>query len=243
MENELVKIKRNEILCDSRVLAEKFGKQHQHIIQKLDKLISNLAILDSEKLLTENKHKTEIFKEKTHSYRGQSFRYFEMNKPAFSLFVMGFTGQKALKWKRIFNDAFYQMEQSLLRQSNLEWQGTREQGKQIHISLTDEVKTFIEYAKNQGANEKGANMYYSNITKMEYKALGLIEKNEKISKDFRNTLDSMDLHNLLAAENVARKALMDGMQQELHYKDIFQLAKNNVTQLADIMVIKFIEDK
>jgi len=36
---------------------------------------------------------------------------------------------------------------------------------------------------------------------------------------------------------VARKALMDGIEQGLHYKDIYQLAKQRVFQLADIMVI------
>jgi len=47
----------------------------------------------------------------------------------------------------------------------------------------------------------------------------------------------MDLHNLLSAEQVARKALLDGMNTKLHYKDIYQLAKQRVFQLADIMII------
>ena len=208
----------------------------QHVIQKTDKLISDLVILDSEKLLTKNNKRTEIFKEKSHFYRGQNFRYFEMNKPAFSLLVMGFTGQKLLKWKRKFNDAFYLMEQALLRQRNLEWKREREQGKAIHLNLTDEIKTFVEYATSQGS--KNANKYYITITKMQYKALGLIEKNEKIDKQFRNILDVMDLHNLLSAEIVARKALIEGVEQSLHYKDIFQLAKQRVLQLADILIIK-----
>lgn len=235
MKTELVKSIRQDIFCDSRVIAEKFGKQHQNVLKRLDKLMINLADLDGQKEPTKKAISTEVFKEKSHFYRGQNFRYFEMNRQAFSLFVMGFTGKKALEWKRKFNDAFYQMEKVLLQQSNLEWKGTREQGKQIRIELTDEIKTFIEYAVAQGS--ENASKYYLLITKMQYKALGLIEKNEKVSKDFRNTLDSMDLNHLLAAENVARKALIDGIGGNLHYKDIFQLAKNKVIQLADIMVI------
>ena len=234
MENKLVITRKEEVFCDSRIIAKKFSKQHQNVLKKIDKLRTDLTILDGQNKPT-NRKTIEVFKEKKHFYRGQDFRFFEMNKPAYSLLVMGFTGNKALKTKRAFNDAFYQMEQILLRQDNLEWKGTREQGKQIRIELTDEIKTFVNYAIAQGS--KNASKYYITITKMQYKALGLIEKNEKINKDFRNTLDSMDLNHLLAAENVARKALINGIEQELHYKDIFQLAKKNVMQLADIMII------
>ena len=31
MDNRLVEVKRNEILCDSRIIAEKFSKQHKHV--------------------------------------------------------------------------------------------------------------------------------------------------------------------------------------------------------------------
>ena len=128
------------------------------------------------------------------------------------------------------------MERSLLRQKNLVWQREREQGKQIHLNLTDEIKTFIDYATTQGS--KNANKYYITINLMQYKALGLIEKNEKIDNQFRNTLDIMDLNNLESSEKVARKALIDGMEQKLHYKDIYQLAKQRVLLLSDIMIIK-----
>ena len=134
-----------------------------------------------------------------------------------------------------FNLAFYQMEQALLRQNNLEWKQEREQGKEIRLALTDEIKTFIDYATANGS--ENAQYYYTTITKMQYKALGLIENNEKINKDFRNTLDIMDLHNLISSEQVARKALLEGVEQKLHYKDIFQLAKQRVLQFADIILI------
>lgn len=235
MEDNLVVLKGQKILCDSRVVADKFGKKHAYVTRLVQTLIEDF-----------NKNKGDfrspLAREKWSEYRGQKYIYYEMDKKFFVHLAMRFRGKKAFEWQIKFIDAFFLMEKTLLRKSNPEWLQDREQGKQIRLYLTDEVKIFIEYAKNQGASEKGANMYYSNITKMEYKALGLIEKNEKISKDFRGTLDSMDLNHLLAAENVARKALMDGMEQELHYKDIFQFAKQNVIQLADIMVIKTISE-
>ena len=51
-------------------------------------------------------------------------------------------------------------------------------------------------------------------------------------------MDVMDLHNLLSSEVIARKALMDGIDKKLHYKDIFQLAKQRVIQYAGLVLIR-----
>lgn len=234
MKNELVYSKKGELFCDSRLVAEKFGKQHQHVLEKIDSLRKNLESLAVEKSTTKKPVFPLLFVEKTHFYRGQNFRYVEMNKPAFSILVMKFTGKKALNRQLAFNDAFYLMEQALLRQKNLEWQQEREQGKQTRLDFTDEIKTFVEYATKQGS--KNASKYYITLTKLNYKALKLIEINEKIDKQFRNTLDVMDLHHLLSAEVAARNALVEGMERELHYKDCYQLAKVRVFQLAETLI-------
>jgi len=235
MENELVEVKGNNVLCDSRKIAEKFGKRHKNVLRKIDKLMLDLKNLPAQNQATKKIKFPLLFSEESYSYKGQNFRYVKMNKPAYTLLVMGFSGVESLEIKMLFNDAFYLMEQMLLRQSNLEWQREREQGKQIRLALVDEIKDFVDYAIEQGS--KNAKHYYATITKLQYKALGLIEKNEKIDKRFRNTLDIMDLHNLLSAEMIARKALLSGINQKLHYKDIFQLAKQRVLQFADIILI------
>jgi len=231
----LVAVSGNIILCDSQVVADKFEKKHAYIVRLVQKLISDFGKIKGDS-------KSPLIREKEGEYRGKKYIYYEMDKKFFAHLAMRFRGEKAFEWQCKFIDAFFHMEQQLLeqrvQQKNIEWQREREQGKEIRLDLTDIIQTFIQYSRDQGASEKGANMYYSNITQMEYKALGLIEKNEKVNKGLRNTLDIMDLYSLLSAERVARKALSDGMKQELHYKDIFQIAKKDVMQLADIMVIK-----
>ncbi len=234
MKNELVKTYREEIFCDSRTVAEKFGKQHKHVLDKIDNLRRDLNNLVAENL-SPKKHKNQcLFVEKTHVYRGQDFRYIEMNRSAFTILVMSFTGKKALQWKLNFENAFCHMEQALLRQSNLEWKREREQGKQIRLELTDEIKIFVEYATAQGS--QNAEKYYITLTQLQYKALGLIEKNEKIDKQFRNTLDMMELNQLLSAEMIARKALSEGIERKLHYKDVYQFAKSQVFQFASLII-------
>ena len=73
----------------------------------------------------------------------------------------------------------------------LEWKQARLQSKQARRSFTDVVKEFVQYATEQGS--KSGSMYYMSITKMEYAALELTEKGQKAPKDFRETLDCMDL--------------------------------------------------
>jgi len=104
---DLVKICRGNIFCDSRMIAEKFGKDHKNVLQKIDKLKAECLEIEHD------------FKEKTRVYRGQNLRYYELNKHAFSLVSMSFTGKKALVWRRLFNNAFYLMEQELLRQKDI----------------------------------------------------------------------------------------------------------------------------
>ena len=226
--DNLVVLEDKQILCDSRVVAEKFGKKHAYVVDVIKKLIGDFE---------ENKGRIArpLFKEKEEEYRGQKYTYYEMDKIFFSHLVMRLKGKSSFEWQSKFVQAFFEMEKALVRQSNLEWQREREQGKEIRLNLTDEIKNFIEYAVAQGS--ENANHYYNLITKMQYKALGLIENNEKISKEFRNTLDIMDLHNLLSSEIIARKSLLDGIEQKLHYKDIFQLAKTNILQFANLVLI------
>ena len=227
---DLVKITRRKIITDSYIIAEKFGKKHEYVMRKIETLKQRLA---ARKFAS--KIPAEIIS-RSKEYRGQDFRYYELNKKAFSLLIMDFTGDKAFEWKEKFYDAFALMEQALLNSKNTQYKEERLNGTEVRVELTDIIKEFIEYASTQGS--KSASMYYQNITKMEYRALGLIEKNEKVSTNFRNTLNLMQLHQLTIAEYVAKDSIVEGIFQRLHYKDIYQLAKQNVLNLAETMLIK-----
>lgn len=228
MKNDLVYTKGKQIFCDSRMVAEKFGKKHAYVIRTIQTLISKYDAIKGD-------FGSPLIIAREDEYRGQKYIYYDMDRDFFSHLAMRFSGNKAFEWQRKFIQAFRLLEESQLQQSNLEWQREREQGKAIRLEFTDEIKNFVDYAIDQGS--ANAKKYYITLTKLQYKALKLIEKNEKIDKQFRNTLDTMELYSLLTAERVAKKALMDGMEQQLHYKDIYQLAKNRVLQLADIMLI------
>ena len=217
MENDLIILRNKNAKTDSLIVADRFEKKHHRVIRKIEELIKN-----------DIEHRTnfgEIFYKDSY---GRDQKMYEMNRRDFSLLVMGFTGKKAMKWKHRFLDAFEAMERALLQQQNLSWQQLRLDGKQIRYELTDEIRSFIDYAASQGS--KSAKMYYIQITKMTNQALFLIGR--KAPQGFRDMLDNMQLSFLQTAEFVARNALREGMDSEMHYKDIYGLARDKVKAFA-----------
>lgn len=99
--SDLVRINSNQVVTDSRSVAEHFEKQHKHVLEAIDNLVA------------ENSATKNMFYETSREYRGQSFRYFLMNRDGFSLLVMGFTGKAALEWKLKYIDAFNAMEKTI----------------------------------------------------------------------------------------------------------------------------------
>lgn len=223
--NELVVMQDNKPMVSSQLVAEKFGKVHT----KLMRDIENLHCSDEFKVANFG---TCLFTNKMN----RTFTGSMMTKDGFAFLCMGFTGKEAAKWKEAYIKAFNQMETKLSKLAdNVEWKQARLQGKAARKSVSDTIGEFVKYATDQGS--KSAVMYFSNITKMEYKALELITKNEKVPAGFRDTLDTMDLAFLTTAEYIARKAIQKGMSDNLHYKEVYMLAKASVCNYADTVNI------
>ena len=129
---------------------------------------------------------------------------------------------------------FYRMKNELIRISsqnqNAEWLESRKAGKETHLIATDTIKTFVEYAKGQGSTK--AEMYYANISKMENKALFMLDQKYP---NLRNVLNIHQLSTIKAADMIVMKALSDGMAKELHYRDIYQLAKTRIESFSEII--------
>ena len=210
-----------DIRTTSRIVAQVFGKAHRDVLRA----IRNLET--PEEFNLRNFAQIE-FKDG----KGRTFPEYTMTRDGFMFLVMGFTGAKAVGVKLKFIEAFNAMEAKLAKQDDqVEWKMARLQGKAIRSVLTDTLQNFVTYAKAQGS--ENAERYYGSITLMEYKALSLIEKGAKVGRNFRDTLDGMQIATLTVAENVARQAIQRGMDQCMHYKDIYQTAKMGVERLAD----------
>lgn len=106
---ELVEVNKEQVVTDSRKVADVFGKDHNHVMRDIRDIIEKTGspILDSENSATR------FFYETTYENRGKQYPMYLMNRDGFSLLVMGFTGKKALDWKIKFIEAFNAMEEKL----------------------------------------------------------------------------------------------------------------------------------
>ena len=229
--DKIVEMIEGKPMTTSVIVAKKFGREHRNVLRDIE----NLDCSDEFRALN--------FERTTYkSVQGHDKPMYLMTRDGFSFLCMGFTGEKAAKWKEAYISAFNKMEAVLLRETDkLEWKQARLQGKAARKSVTDAIQRFVEYATKQGS--KNASRYYSNLTRMEYAALDIISQREPIPSNFRDTLDALDLAFLTTAEYIAKAAIDQGMAAGMDYKDIYTLAKQHVMRFADTVRITKIGEK
>ena len=109
--NQLVKVVNNQLVTDSRQVAEAFGKRHRDVMRAIETLWGGMRKIA---------HTQQMFYETTYhnEQNGQDYKMYLMNRDGFSLLVMGFTGPEALEWKIKYINAFNEMEKELQESSS-----------------------------------------------------------------------------------------------------------------------------
>ncbi len=158
-----------------------------------------------------------------------------LNENQFILLVMFCKNNpKTVSLKVKITKQFSDMKKALMlasvNQQNASWIEARNNGKISRREETDIIKEFVEYATNQGS--KNASRYYGNLTRMENKALFIIEQK---FKNIRDLLDGQQLAILSTCDQAVAKSLRDGMKEGMHYKEIFQKAKQDVLSLVKLL--------
>ena len=104
---DLVFIDNKQPVTSSRNVADHFEKQHKHVLEAINNLLTNADEKDRPKI-------GPMFYESTEpdSY-GREQKVYYMNEKGFSLLVMGFNGAKALSWKLKYIDAFDEMRKRI----------------------------------------------------------------------------------------------------------------------------------
>lgn len=216
--NNLVEIHHREAITTSLKVAGVFGKRHDRVLESIRHLVPDLPNI-----------RAPFFREAVYAdEQGKPRPMYEMTRDGFSLLAMGFTGKKALTFKLQYIQAFNTMERALIQRQNLSWQQQRDEGKAARRVETDIIARFIEYATAQGS--QSARLYYVNVTQMTHHALFMVK--QASPKPFRDMLDAMQLSFLASAEYIVQEVLTEGMEAGAHYKEIFRVAKERVTQYA-----------
>ena len=212
---ELVFLKNEQALTDSLTVAEMFEKRHDRVLRAIDNLVETLPKNEERKMFILSRRKADD---------GQFHRMYLMNRDGFSLLVMGFTGQKALEWKLKYISAFNAMEKIVTEKKTAIWLETRQQGKLIRRDETNIIQKLVEYAKDQGSTH--ADMLYMTYSKLANKMAGIT------SRDQATTLQLNDLSTM---ERIIAKAVIDGMSNGMHYKDIYKLSKERLETVTSML--------
>lgn len=109
----------------SRAVAEQFGKQHKHVLEAIDELMTQLSQPNFRPADSENEQtETALISPAMTDFAAQNFLLVEytdaqgkprpeylLTRDGFTLLAMGFTGAKALTFKVAYINAFNRMEQ------------------------------------------------------------------------------------------------------------------------------------
>lgn len=145
------------LLTTSLKVAEKFEKQHKDVLESIRGMKDSMSTAEFSALFYESSYKAS---------NGKTNPMYEMNRDGFSLLAMGFTGEKAMKWKLEYIGAFNAMESELKRiyTERQQWQIERDKGVVIRHILTDTIKMKI-------ADSPHKKFAYPNYTNLIYRTL------------------------------------------------------------------------
>lgn len=217
--NQLVKVIHNDVFTDSWIIAESTGNSHESVTKLLKKYSDDLEMFG--KLSTD-------LKSGIKSKRGITI--YLLNEPQATL-LMTFLGnsKKVVKFKVELVRQFYAMRQYILEHQSPHWQATRLESKSNRRMETDEIKQFVQYAKDNGS--KNADRYYCNLSILANKAVG-------IDSNSRDTATAGQLNNLILIEHIIGEVIKEGILQSLYYKDVYKSCKQRIEQFKQVAYLK-----
>jgi len=226
---ELVKVKNNEIYCDSSDVAKKFGMKHNKVARTIENILPNLEDFRGTAC-------TPSIEKTTRNYRGRDYTAYLINKDAFTLVMMRFDTKRARKWQGRYIGAFNSMEtmlkDSVENKKDERWLLGRAQGKQIRLDTTDVIKDFVDYATAQGS--QSAKFYYKHITNLTYKALNLLACRKP---KLRDTLNIYELSQVSTAEQLVQRSLKKHMKDNLPYKAVYKYVIADLERFSESLFL------
>jgi phage regulator Rha-like protein len=205
-----------QLVVDSRLVASELGVKHKAFLETVRKYLTDLQ--DFGKVPFETAPSS--------SGQTEVFCWLNEEQATFAM-TLSRNSSKVIECKKKLVRGFYAAKKLLQQRENAEWVEARNSGKRSRKQETDGIKAFVAYAKDQGS--QSAEKYYMSISKMENKALFLVEQKYP---NLRDVLGVAELGLIAVADTIVFNALREGIERKLHYKDIYKLAKERVETLA-----------
>ncbi len=219
--NKLVRLENNKPITDTLIISKGVGNHHKNVMELL-KNYSHTKTLST-------------FQTAKVSNGGRPVEYAKLNETqATFLITLMKNSEIVVEFKEKLSNAFIQqrevIQKLIAQQQNHNWIDVRKDGKAIYLQKSSIIKEFINYAINQGS--KSAKMYYTNFAKMENKAMFVFEQKYP---NMREVLTIKQLMSVSVADDIIEKAIKEGMEKEMYYKDIFKEAKKRIIKFVEII--------
>lgn len=196
--NELVFRGQNDQVCTSSFkVAEFFEKNHPDVVRAIDRLCDKLQSTDFQcdaKMSTEiifEEHFEDIPQPNGGTKKG---KYFIMNKDAFTLLAMGFTGKRVLEFKIAYINEFNKMEAELKSQ----------QTKQLSAaeSLLQSVQLLVAHERQLAILEHNQKNMQGAISSLYDKVYGMQFETDMVKQKLNNEIDRYTVIGYCSAHNI-----------------------------------------
>ena len=174
----------DQVITTSLLVAETFEKEHRNVLKSIRKLMSatNVAV-------------AQMFDETTYvNEQGKEQPMFVMNRDGFTLLAMGFSGEKALKFKVDYINAFNKMETELKSQ----------QTKQLSAaeSLLQSVQLLVAHERQLAILEHNQKNMQGAISSLYDKVYGMQFQTNMIEQKLNNEIDRYTVIGYCSAHNI-----------------------------------------
>ena len=209
---ELMKINKDEInVVTSLDVAETFGKEHKRVLQDIRELQCSEEFRQHNFVLSSYR-----------STQSKELPMFYITRDGFALLAMGYTGEKAMKFKEAYIKQFNAMEE-LLKGKLIE----REKGIVIR-------QAFTRVLKESGENDRMHGHAYSAYTDLVYRAV--FGKNAKRLREEYGIGKNDDLRDLFSKEELAKVKSVEMIVSGLvdcgwGYSEVKELVANQTKKL------------
>ena len=196
--NELVFRGQNDQVCTSSFkVAEFFEKNHPDVVRAIDRLCDKLQSTDFQcdaKMSSEiifEEHFEDIPQPNGGTKKG---KYFIMNKDAFTLLAMGFTGKRVLEFKIAYINEFNKMEAELKSQ----------QTKQLSAaeSLLQSVQLLVAHERQLAILEHNQKNMQGAISSLYDKVYGMQFETDMVKQKLNNEIDRYTVIGYCSAHNI-----------------------------------------
>ena len=174
----------DQVITTSLLVAETFEKEHRNVLKSIRKLMSatNVAV-------------AQMFDETTYvNEQGKEQPMFFMNRDGFTLLAMSFSGEKALKFKVDYINAFNKMEAELKSQ----------QTKQLSAaeSLLQSVQLLVAHERQLAILEHNQKNMQGAISSLYDKVYGMQFETDMVKQKLNNEIDRYTVIGYCSAHNI-----------------------------------------